>query len=70
MEDRPGSRSHDGTDTVWTIICLLVAGPAVWAAIGYGVDQAAGTGFFVPIGVVVGFVTSLYLVYVKYGRMT
>lgn len=70
MEGRPVARGSDGTDTVWAIICTLVAGPAVWAAIGYGVDRAAGTQLFVPIGVVVGFVASLYLVYAKYGRTT
>jgi hypothetical protein len=58
----------EGANTVWSIISLLVAGPATWAAIGWLADEAAGTSVGMPIGVVLGFVGSLYLVYVKYGR--
>ena len=58
----------EGANTVWSIISLLVAGPATWAAIGWLVDEALGTSVGVPLGVVLGFVGSLYLVYVKYGR--
>jgi hypothetical protein len=74
--DRRGGDEHgadrrggvEGANTVWSIISLLVAGPATWAAIGWLIDEAAGTSVGVPIGVVLGFVGSLYLVYVKYGR--
>ena len=57
-----------GADIVWSIISLLVAGPVAWAGIGWLVDRVAGTSVGVPIGVVLGFVGSLYLVYMKYGR--
>ena len=63
-----GRGGVQGADTVWTIISLLVAGPTAWAGIGWLADRAAGTSVFVPLGVVLGFVGSLYLVYVKYGR--
>lgn len=54
---------------VWSIISTLVAGPAVWGGIGWAVDVWRETGrTFTAIGVVVGFVTALYLVYVKYGK--
>ena len=55
----------DGSDQVWGLISTLVGGPAVWGAIGYGVDRLANTSVLTPIGVVVGFVTSFYIVYVK-----
>lgn len=63
----PDARTHsdDGANQVWGLICTLVAGPAVWGAVGYGIDSAAGTALGTPIGVVVGFVTSFYVVYVK-----
>lgn len=73
-DDRRADRDADrrggveGANTVWSIISLLVAGPATWAAIGWLVDEALGTSVGVPLGVVLGFVGSLYLVYVKYGR--
>lgn len=57
--------ASDGSDQVWGLISTLVGGPAVWGGIGYGVDRLADTSAFLPIGVVVGFVTSFYIVYVK-----
>jgi len=64
----PGPGGRDGSDQVWGLISTLVAGPAVWGAIGYGVDRLTDTEVFVPIGVVVGFVTSFYIVYAQHGR--
>ena len=62
--------SDDGANQVWGLISTLVAGPAVWGAVGFGADQLAGTAFLTPVGVVVGFLTSLYVVYVKAIRGT
>ncbi len=59
------SAGHEGESQVWGLISTLVGGPAVWGAIGYGVDRLLGTSAFLPVGVVVGFVTSFYIVYVK-----
>ena len=60
------SAGHEGESQVWGLISTLVGGPAVWGGIGYGVDRLLDTeGVFLPIGVVVGFVTSFYIVYVK-----
>ena len=57
--------ASDGSDQVWGLISTLVGGPAVWGGIGYGLDLLAGTAVFLPFGVVVGFVTGFYIVYVK-----
>ena len=59
------SAGHEGESQVWGLISTLVGGPAVWGAIGYGVDRLLDTEVLLPIGVVVGFVTSIYIVYVK-----
>ena len=59
------SAGHEGESQVWGLISTLVGGPAVWGAIGYGIDQLTGAEVFTPIGVVIGFVTSFYIVYVK-----
>jgi ATP synthase protein I len=59
------SAGHEGESLVWGLISTLVGGPAVWGGIGYGVDRLLDTSAFLPIGVVVGFVTSFYIVYVK-----
>ena len=59
------SAGHEGESQVWGLISTLVGGPAVWGGIGYGVDRLLDTSAFLPVGVVVGFVTSFYIVYVK-----
>ena len=59
------SAGHEGESQVWGLISTLVGGPAVWGAIGYGADTLLDTEVFLPVGVVVGFVTSFYIVYVK-----
>lgn len=59
------SAGHEGESEVWGLISTLVGGPAVWGAIGYGADRVLDTSVLLPIGVVVGFVTSFYIVYVK-----
>lgn len=61
----PGQGGRDGSDQVWGLISTLVAGPAVWGGIGYGVDRLTDLEVFLPIGVVVGFVTSFYVVYAR-----
>ena len=64
------SAGHEGESQVWGLISTLVGGPAVWGGIGYGVDRLLDTSAFLPIGVVVGFVTSFYIVYVKTQQQT
>ena len=58
-------------DMAWAIISTLLAGPIVWGGIGALIDKAANTSrVFLPLGVVVGFITSIYIVYVRFGRDT
>lgn len=53
----------------WGLVSTLVAGPVTWALIGGGLDMLIGTHrVFLAIGVVVGFLTALYIAYVRYGR--
>jgi hypothetical protein len=70
MNDKPASSPPSDEGAVWSIIATLVAGPVVWGAVGYGVDVLRGSSSrpFTAVGVIVGFVTSLYIVYVRYGR--
>lgn len=57
-----------GEGIAWSIVGTLLAGPAIYGVIGYGVDRLAGTSIFLPIGILVGFVLSFYIVYMRYGR--
>ena len=58
-----------GDDFVWSLVGTLVAGPLTWGLIGAGIDYLVGTTrVFLPIGVVLGFVTSVLVVYLRFGR--
>ena len=68
-QDPKNSNSGPGEDMAWSIISTLLAGPIVWGGVGLLIDNFAGTTrVFVPLGVVLGFVTSFYIVYVRFGR--
>ena len=76
MDDTPSpnqdpkySNDGPGEDMAWSMISTLLAGPIVWGGLGALVDHFAGTHrVFLPLGVVLGFVTSIYIVYVRFGR--
>ena len=60
-----------GEDVAWGMVSTLVAGPLVWGAIGMLIDSLVGTTrIFLPLGIVLGFVVSFYIVYVRFGRET
>ena len=68
--DRPDpNEGWGGYGQAWSIIGTLLAGPAVWGAIGFGLDRLFGfTALFLAIGLVVGAVGSVYLVVIRYGK--
>ena len=52
-----------------TMVSTLLAGPIVWGLIGLGIDSMVGTTrVFLAIGIVVGFLTSFYIMFVRFGR--
>jgi ATP synthase protein I len=58
-------------DMAWGIVSTLVAGPIVWGGVGALVDNVVNTSrVFLPLGVVVGFIVSFYIVYVRFGKNT
>ena len=58
-----------GESQVWSMIGTLVSGPAVWGGIGWLADQwLCFERTLTAVGVIVGFLTSLYIVYIRYGR--
>ena len=58
-----------GMGTAWALTGTLVAGILVWGGVGYLVDRLVGFRWlFLPVGMLVGVSTSIYLVYLKFGR--
>ena len=69
--DRSPSPGNDrgGEAMAWSAIATLVGGPLTWGGIGWLLDRWLETDrVFTAGGVIVGFITSIYIVYVRYGR--
>lgn len=67
--DKGSKSGTSGEGHVWSMIGTLVSGPAVWGAVGWFADQWFGfERTLTAFGVIVGFLTSLYIVYIRYGR--
>ncbi len=63
------AKAGPSEDMAWRMISTLLAGPIFWGAIGALVDRLADTSrVFLPLGVVIGFITSIYIVYVRFGK--
>lgn len=50
-----------------TVIAYLLTGPAVFGAIGFGLDKLLGTGFIIVLGILAGMALSLYTIWLRYG---
>lgn len=57
-----------GESAAWSVLATMIGGPLLYGLIGHVVDRAAGVSFGVPVGIVVGFVLSGYIIYLRYGR--
>jgi F0F1-type ATP synthase assembly protein I len=60
------SRINEGA--AWTILGYLISGPWFWGGIGWGLDKWLVTGYFLPIGLLLGMGAALYLVWLRFGR--
>ena len=58
-----------GEAIAWSAMGSLLAGPVVWGGVGAIADQVLGTGrIFLAIGIVLGAVTGMWIVYVRFGH--
>lgn len=62
----PGREVNPGD--AWTVIAYLLSGLMLWGGAGWLLDEWLGTTFFVLIGMLVGGVASMYLVYLRFGK--
>jgi F0F1-type ATP synthase assembly protein I len=61
-------RQPSGLSDGWAVVGTLFAGVVVWGGIGWLIDLWLDTTFVKAIGVLVGLVAGIYLVFVKYGN--
>jgi F0F1-type ATP synthase assembly protein I len=58
-----------GVGTAWALTGTLASGILVWGGVGYLVDRWIGFEYlFLPIGMLIGVATGIYVVYLRYGR--
>jgi F0F1-type ATP synthase assembly protein I len=58
-----------GEFIAWSVLSTLLAGPVLYGLLGWGVDELVGTTrVFLPVGILVGFGLSMWIVYLRYGR--
>jgi len=67
-EGGPQQRREADPGDAWTILAYLLSGLIVWGGVGWLLDRWLGTGFLTLIGLLVGMATSIYIVYIRYGR--
>ncbi len=66
--------SHESTGRdanpgdAWTVIAYLLSGLLLWGGAGLLLDRWLGTSFLVLVGMLVGGVGAIYLVYIRYGK--
>lgn len=72
--DSPPRRSYglvQGESLAWSVLSTLVSGPLLYGLLGWGIDTLVGTSrVFLALGIVVGFVLSFTIIYVRHGRDT
>jgi ATP synthase protein I len=56
------------TDLGNAVIAYLIAGPMTFGGLGWLLDRVLDTRFLLPVGVVLGMVLSLYVIWLRYGR--
>lgn len=68
----PQSQQNDawsGMGIGWSITATMLGGILVWGGLGYLVDRLVGAeNVFAAIGMVVGAVGAIYVVYLRYGK--
>ena len=63
------SDTWGGMSTGIQISAYLLSALLFWGGVGYLLDRLAGTGkVFTAVGMVVGAVSGIYLIYLRYGR--
>lgn len=57
-----------GMDQGLRVISILASGLLLYGGLGWMADRWLGTTFWLPVGIIFGTATGVYLVIVKFGR--
>jgi F0F1-type ATP synthase assembly protein I len=59
-----------GSDQGMRILSYLVAGLLVYGGVGWVLDYLFATTFIFPLGIIVGAAAGIYMVIMRYGRLS
>ncbi|SDQ94232.1 hypothetical protein SAMN04489764_2711 [Thermostaphylospora chromogena] len=71
MSEKERSQENEGrafADAAWSVPSYLISGMLIWGGLGWLASRWTGAVVLFPIGLIIGVVLAIYLVYVKYGR--
>jgi len=68
-EPSPGLGEMAGMDLGMRVLSYLIAGVLVYGGLGWLGDHLLGTGFLLPIGIVLGAAGGCYVIVKRYGQV-
>lgn len=66
---KAGSQGPTGREDGMVAISYIIAGLGFYGLLGWLGDHFLGTSWLLPIGLIVGLVASIYLIYKRYGSV-
>lgn len=66
--DNSRRESRGEESALWSIFGYLISGQVVWGGIGFALDRWLGTSYLVLVGLLLGMGSSIYLVWLRFGR--
>ncbi|GAA4231217.1 hypothetical protein GCM10022254_27790 [Actinomadura meridiana] len=70
QKPRPDDGQREFADAAWSVPSYLLSGILIWGGLGWLLAKWTDQAWLIPIGVVIGAGLAIYLVYVKYGRVS
>jgi ATP synthase protein I len=64
-----GSASSAGVDQGMRVLSYLIGGVLLYGALGWLADHLLGTGFLLPVGIVLGAAGGVYVIIRRYGQV-
>jgi len=56
-----------GANDGWSVVGYLIAGMAFWGGVGWFIDRWLDTKFLLPVGLIVGMASAIYLIVKRFG---
>ncbi|GHH68137.1 hypothetical protein GCM10017673_16370 [Streptosporangium violaceochromogenes] len=65
---RPEDDGRDFASAAWSVPSYILSGMILYGGAGWLLSKWTGVIIFTPVGLIIGVILAIYLVYRKYGR--